>query len=136
MIQVIYGQKGTGKTKTLVETANSLSKEIGGTVVFVDYTSQLMYNLNREIRFVDTSDFPMAGWESFFGFICGMISQNYDIQAIFIDGLNHITKKAANELEPFFNQLKTISGKFNVDFYVTLSGSKSEMPEYLKEFES
>ncbi len=134
MIKVIYGQKGMGKTKTLIDTANKLSQEARGNVVFVDYTSQLMYDLNREIRFVNTSDFPLTGCDSFFGFICGMISQNYDIQVIFIDGLNYITKQKPVELESFFDSLKILGQKFEVDFHITISGSKNEMPDYLKEF--
>lgn len=136
MIRVIYGQKGMGKTKTLIDTANKLSQEARGTIVFVDYTSQLMYDLKREIRFVNTSDFPLTGCDSFMGFICGMLSQNYDIQGIFIDGLNFITKQKAVEHESFFESLKLISDKYKVDFYVTISGGNDEMPEYLSKFMS
>jgi len=134
MIKVIYGQKGTGKTKWLIDTANKVSREAKGTVVFVDYSTQLMYDLDRKIRFVNTSDFPLTGSDSFFGFICGMISQNYDIQDIFIDGLNHITKQTAFELESFFDSLKLLGDKYEVDFHIILSGSKDDIPEYLNQF--
>lgn len=134
MIKVIYGPKGMGKTKILVEEANKMAAHAKGTVVFVDDSKQLIFDLKRQIRFVDVSDFPQMGEEGFFGFICGILSQDYDIEGVFIDRLNFITKEKVDALELFFNNLKAVDEKTNVRFLITLHGPSGEMPEFLRQY--
>jgi hypothetical protein len=134
MIKVIYGEKGMGKTKILIDTANKIVQEAKGDVVFIDDSTQLMYDLKHKVRFVNVSDFPQMGSEGFFGFLCGILSQNYDIEGIFIDGLNYITKKKAADLELFFKNLQVIMEKVNIDFYITINGVNEELPEFLKQY--
>lgn len=134
MIKVIYGEKGMGKTKILIDTANKIALEGKGDVVFIDDSTQLMYDLNHKVRFVNISEFPPLGTEGFFGFICGILSQNYDIEGIFIDGLNYITKKKAAEMELFFRNLQMIVEKVNIDFCITINGVSEELPEFLRQY--
>jgi len=134
MIKVIYGEKGMGKTKVLIDTVNKIALEGKGDVVFIDDSTQLMYDLNHKVRFVNVSEFPQMGTEGFFGFICGILSQNYDIEGIFIDGLNYITKKNAADMELFFKNLQVIEEKVNIDFYITINGISEEIPEFLKQY--
>jgi len=135
MIKVIYGPKGTGKTKALVDTANKLAHGAYGTVVFIDRSKQLLYSLKHEIRFVDVSDFPTLGADGFFGFICGILTQNYDIEGIFIDGLNKITGLELGELEPLFKKLEKLSkDRENVIFYLTINGVTEEVPSFLSKY--
>ncbi len=134
MIKVVYGPKGMGKTKILIDTANKLAQQAKGDVVFIDDSTQLMYDLKHEVRFVNVSDFPFLGSDGFFGFICGILSQNYDIEGIFIDGLNYITKQKAAELEPFFKNLQAITEKLEINFTLTINGVNEEMPEFLKQY--
>ncbi len=134
MIKVIYGQKGAGKTKILIDSANRLVQQGKGTVVFIDDSTQLMYDLKHEIRFVNVKDYPFLGSEGFFGFLCGILSQNYDIEGIFIDGLNYITKQKAGELEPFFKNLQAVAEKGDTTFHITINGLDEELPEFLKKY--
>jgi hypothetical protein len=134
MIKVIYGEKGMGKTKILIDTANKIALKAKGDVVFIDDSTQLMYDLNHKVRFVNVSEFPPIGTEGFFGFICGILSQNYDIEGIFIDGLNYITKKKAADMEVLFKNLQVIAEKVNIDFYITINGVNEELPEFLKQY--
>jgi DNA replication protein DnaC len=134
MIKVIYGPKGLGKTKILIDTANKLAGETKGGVVFIDDSTQLMYDLRHEVRFVNVADFPFLGQDGFFGFLCGIISQNYDVDGICIDGLNYITKQRADELESFFTKLKTVYANTKIDFYITINGQSNDLPEFLKQY--
>ena len=134
MIRVIYGEKGMGKTKILIDTANNMALEGKGDVVFIDDSNQLMYDLKSNIRFINVSDFPIKCQNGVLGFICGIVSQNYDIEGIFIDGLNYIVKQKAAELKEIFDNLKTISEKFQINFYITINVKSDEVPEFLKEF--
>jgi hypothetical protein len=134
MIKVIYGEKGMGKTKILIDSANRMAGEAKGDVVFIDDSTQLMYDLNHKVRFVNVSEFPSMGSEGFFGFLCGILSQNYDIEGIFIDGLNYITGRKAEELEAFFAKLQQISEKVKIEFFITINGMDGKLPEFLKQY--
>ena len=134
MVKVIYGEKGMGKTKILIDAANKMILDAKGDVVFIDDSTQLMYDLSHKVRFVNVSDFPTMGSEGFFGFICGILSQNYDIEGIFIDGLNYITKQNAANLESFFKNLEAISKTVTIDFTITINGVNEELPEFLKQY--
>lgn len=134
MIKVVYGPKGMGKTRILVDEANKLAEHGKGSVVFIDDNKQLIFDLKHKIRFVDLSEFPPMGSAGFFGFICGMISQDYDIEGIFIDRLNFLTKVNATELELFFKNLNTINENHNISFFITMNGLSEEMPEFLKQY--
>ena len=134
MIKVMYGKKGIGKTKVLVETANSFASNCTGDVVFIDYSDQLMYNLKHKVRFTNISDFPIKSSSEFLGFICGIISEDYDIKYIFIDQLNYIIKDSEASLEKFFNELQKISTKFGIEFYIGMNEEGEGMPDFIKEF--
>ncbi len=134
MIRIIYGEKGMGKTKILINTANNLAGQSKGDVVFIDDSNQLIYDLKHDIRFINVSDFPSMGQDGFIGFICGMVSQDYDIEGIFIDGLNYILKQNASEFGKFFGILKPFSEKHGIDFYITINGKNEDIPEFIKEF--
>lgn len=134
MIKVIYGEKGMGKTKILIDTANKLSAEGSGDVVFIDDNTQLMYDLRHEIRFVNMNEFPGMDPNIFFGFLCGILSQDYDIEGIFIDGLNYIVKKKAEELGDFFEKLCAIEKKSDIKFYITINGKNDTTPPFIEEF--
>ena len=134
MIKVFYGKKGSGKTKAIVDSANRMSSEGTGDVVFIDDSNQLMYDLKHKIRFINVSDYPVAGHAAFTGFICGVIAEDFDIEGIFIDGLTYILKEKVENLKVFFDALEQISSKFNVKFFLSINGDPGTVPEYLKEY--
>lgn len=134
MIKVVYGPKGMGKTKILIEEANKMVRNAKGSVVFIDDSEQLIYNLKHQVRFVNVSEFPAMGSEGFLGFICGILSQNYDIEGIFIDRLNFITKVNVPELETFFKNLNSIDKNSNINFLITLHGDEGDMPAFLNQY--
>ncbi len=134
MIKVLYGKKGMGKTKVLIDTANQMAMESKGDVVFIDGDSSLMYDLKHEIRFINATDFPVSNDIGFLGFICGIISEDYDIDGIFIDGLTYLVKQSVQSLEGFFSTLETISTKFNIKFVISMNGDEESAPEFLKKY--
>ena len=56
MIKVIYGAKGTGKTKMMLDAANAVVAEAKGHMIFITDNKRSMYELNRQVRFIDTTD--------------------------------------------------------------------------------
>ncbi|MEI6131920.1 MAG: hypothetical protein WCQ41_03735 [Bacillota bacterium] len=134
MIKVWYGEKGTGKTKALVQTVNDLIDGCDGDVVFIDHNSERMYDLKHQIRYINTSEFEIDNCSFFAGFISGIVSENYDIGAIFVDGLNYITKSDSSNYHILFNVIEKLAEKYGIDFYISMSGNSVELPDYVKSY--
>ena len=134
MIKVFYGKKGTGKTKNMLENANSLVSESNGAVVYIDDSNELLTKLARGIRFINVMDYPVEGAGAFLGFICGVASQNYDIETIFIDGLTYIVGEDAVSLESFFKGLERITDDNKLNFYISINGDESEIPAFVEKY--
>lgn len=133
MVQMIAGEKGEGKTKRLIEMANSAMKQAHGHVVFIDDDNRHIYDLHYDVRFVETSDFPLSNYRELIGFICGILSQDSDIEKVFVDGLHNIVNKLDNDdLIKLINKLKNLSEKHSVDFVLSENTKVDELPEEIK----
>ena len=134
MVELLIGTKGTGKTKVLLDNVNSAASTADGNVVFIsNNTSQNMYNITSKVRMADTSDFEIGSWDAFFGFICGIISGNFDITNIFVDGTLKIVKDL-DGFEAFLAKLDEASKKFDINFELSVSVDADSAPEYIKKF--
>ncbi|NLP00196.1 MAG: hypothetical protein GX386_07890 [Clostridiaceae bacterium] len=130
MIKVVYGNKGTGKTKYLIAGANALLESCSGDIVFINHGISHITNLKHPIRYVDISDFPISSLNQLLSFICGMIAQNYDIKAIYVDALSKYLSKD-EQYDYFFEQIKLLSDKFDTQFVFSISGDISSIPEFV-----
>ena len=130
MIRVISGNKGIGKTKFLLDHANDLINAGKGDVVFIDNTNELLTDLKHEIRYINITDFFVSTQESMYGFICGLIAEDFDIEAILIDGLDKIIK-SENGYVDFFDNIKKVSDKYNIKFYISMNSEVKDIPEYV-----
>lgn len=128
MIQIIAGEKGEGKTKRLIEMANESGKAANGHVVFIDDDSRHMYDLHYNIRFVSTN-YKIDDHKTFFGFICGIMSQDSDIEHIYIDGINNIVKDMpTKDFGEFVKKVEEFSVNENVDFSMIVSAKADALP--------
>lgn len=134
MINIIYGPKGTGKTKQLIEQANAACATATGNVVFISDTKRYMYDLKREVRFIDLVEFNIAGEEAFCGFIKGVIAANRDNEYLYIDGAARITGKPLSEMAAFFYMLDKISDKLNLKITIACSATKEELPPFIAKY--
>lgn len=132
MVKFIVGEKGTGKTKIMIDMANLAAKESKGHVVYIDRDNNHVYDLDRSLRFINAGEFQIENLKAFYGFLCGVISQNFDIEKIFIDGQKVISKADDSCLNEFVNNLERLYKEFGVSFVVSLSRATDEIPEYLK----
>lgn len=133
MVELLIGKKGTGKTKHLIENVNNASTVAKGNVVFISKDSvRSMYDIKSKVRMVDTKEFTIATYSEFLGFICGIISRDFDITNIFIDGIFKIVgSEDLDGFEEFLEKLQEISGKFHIDFNISVSIDKDSAPEYI-----
>lgn len=129
MISVIYGKKGSGKTQRIMDAANAAYEKASGQVIFItDNNGSLGVNAN--IKFINVADYGVRNTYELAGFIKGMISTNFDIQAVFIDGLTRLLASVeADKLKPIFDTMEKFE---NVDFMATVSADK--LPNYLEKY--
>lgn len=131
MVELIVGEKGKGKTKILLDKANTEVKNITGNIVYFDRSSKHMYELNNKVRLIDVSEFFIDNSSEFLGFVTGVISQDSDLQQMYFDGFLPISKIELSELPLFVDKLEKIGEKFGVDFIISVSRDKEEIPEIL-----
>lgn len=133
MIKLICGLNGSGKTRKMIEIANSMVDQLEGKMVYIEANNKHIYELEHNVRYVNTKEYGIDSVDLMHGFICGMLATNYDIEKVFIDGLYKIakivTEEEANEL---IDVLQQLSEKFNVDFYCSLNFAMDQIPESLK----
>ena len=132
MVELIVGKKGKGKTKVLLERANSAVKDANGSIVYLDKSAKHMYELNNKIRLIDVSLFPLKNSDEFVGFICGILSQDHDLKQVYLDGFLTISKLEGQDVTNTLSQLDAIGQQFNLTFVVSISMDKEEIPASLQ----
>jgi len=134
LIQVIYGEKGTGKTKQIVELANAEAQTAKGVVVYLDRSNNRMHDLDRAIRLVDASHYGLSSQKDILSFIKGMLAANFDIEKIFIDGLSRLLDCNVADLEEIYTGLDAIAKEFDVSFVITASAAKENLPAFIAKY--
>ncbi len=132
MIQIIAGKKGKGKTKHLLEKVNAEIKTAHGNIVYLDKSTKHMYELNNKIRLIDTSAYPVTNSDEFIGFICGILSQDNDLEQMYLDSFLKIAKledENADKLEETMKKLEKIGNDYQVNFVLSISMDEVDLPE-------
>ena len=132
MVQIIAGNKGKGKTKHLLEKANGAVREANGSIVYLDKSSKHMYELNNKISLINVKGFDITDCSGFIGFICGIISQDHDLEIMFLDSFLKLACLEGEDITPVINELEEISQKFHVDFVLSVSLDADDLPENAK----
>ena len=134
MIKIIYSPKGTGKTKAMIDEANGKVAAAKGHLIFITNTKRYMYDLQRDIRVIDTSDYMIAGEEALCGFVKGVVAANNDNEYLFIDGAARIAGKDIKDMAAFYYMLDKLSEDNGLTIYVTCSCAKEELPEFVAKY--
>ena len=133
MVQLIVGKKGKGKTKQLLDKVNSAIKTAEGNIVYLDKSTKHMYELNNKVRLIDLSEFDVQNSSEFIGFLSGILSQDNDLERIFLDSFLKISKVTDEELADVLKRLQTMGEKYQVSFVLSVSKDASQLPECAKE---
>lgn len=133
MVQIIAGKKGKGKTKHLLERANTSIKEANGSIVYLDKSSKHMYELNNRIRLINVNEYPIYSSEGFIGFICGIISQDHDLETMFFDSFLKLSNLEDGNISETISILDKISEKYHVTFVLSISMDLEEFPDDVKD---
>ena len=133
MIKFVLGASGSGKTIWLIDQANH-DKETGhGNIVFIDVDDSHIFSLDHEVRLINAMDFKINSVSRLFGFLCGIISKDYDIEKIYIDGIYEVIPYEEEEYIKLYKELEDISNEFEVDFYFGLDKKVDTLPELLSQ---
>ena len=132
MVQLIVGVKGKGKTKVLLDKVNSQIQTVEGNIAYLDKSTKHMYELNNKIRLIDVSEFSLKNADEFVGFILGIISQDHDLQQMYLDSFIKIAKLEGADITDTIKELELISEKFKVDFTLNVSLDAEDIPEAIK----
>ncbi len=135
MIRFIAGEKGQGKTKQIIEMANSAAKTTDGHLVYIEKDRRHIYDLQHDVRFVEAQGFTLSNYGEFIGFLCGILSQDSDIKEIYIDGLTKIVESINNEdLVSLVKRLEKLSEENSVDFIVGINYKSNELPKEITDY--
>lgn len=132
MVQIIAGRKGKGKTKHLLDMANGSIKKAIGSIVYLDKSSKHMYELNNRIRLINVNEFPITTSQGFVGFISGIISQDHDIETMFLDSFLKLACLEGEDISETIATLENLSAKYDVNFVLSVSMDAGEMPEQVQ----
>ena len=132
MVQLIVGKKGKGKTKCLLDKVNSEVKNILGNVVYLDKSTQHMFELNNKVRLICVPDYGVDNADQFLGFVSGILSQDHDLQQMYFDSFLKIAQLEDEDMTAVVDKLEKISEKFGVDFILSVSKDEEELPETVK----
>ncbi|MBO5197543.1 MAG: twitching motility protein PilT [Lachnospiraceae bacterium] len=136
MIQIIAGEKGKGKTKILLDKVNADVASAKGSIVYLDKSNKHMYELNNKVRLINVRDYLVEEPKEFLGFVCGLISQDHDLEKIYIDSFLKIACTDANDIPIVMEKLELITDKFQVDIVISMSMNGDALPEIAKKYVS
>lgn len=137
MVQLIVGAKGKGKTKQLLDKVNSEIRTATGSIVYLDKSAKHMYELNNKVRLIDTSEFPLRDTSEFIGFISGVISQDHDLEQMYLDSFLKIAMLEGAEpaeLSRTVAELHDIGEKFKITFTLSVSKNEADLPEDVRQY--
>lgn len=133
MITLIVGNKGSGKTKKLINFTNEAVEKSNGNVVVLDKGTKLYYDITHSARLIDVDEYAVAGFESLYGFLSGICACNYDVTDILIDSTFKICGRDFDKFSDFVVKVNEISSKTSTNFYMLISASREDfsLPEGL-----
>ena len=129
MVYLVTGPRGSGKTQQMIDLTNEKVKTSNGNVVFIKKSHKDTYTVDFNIRVIRMADYPdVLTLEEFVGFLYGMAAGNHDIEAVFIDSVLKQANITLESLAAFLHKLNKISTENNIDFYLSISADKKDIP--------
>ncbi len=134
MIYLILGNKGSGKTKKLIELVNEAVEKSNGNVVCIEKEGLLTYNVNYRVRLVEADSYGISGYDAFYGFLSGIVAGDHDITDVLVDATLKIGGKDFDKLADFLEKVSALSKTAEQDFTFTVSADESELPAKIFDF--
>ncbi len=133
MVQIISGGKGKGKTRYLLEKVNESIRTANGSIVYLDKSTKHMFEMNNRIRLIDVSQYPISNYDVFRGFLCGIISQDHDLEEMYLDSFLTLAHLNRDTVEKAVDELEVLSDRYKVDFILSICEDEEDLPEHVRE---
>lgn len=133
MVSLIIGNKGSGKTKRLIALINEALEKSNGTVVCIEKSPLLTYEVSHKARLIETERFDVEGCDAFYGMVCGIIAQDHDITDIFVDATFKIVGRDYDAFAELIKKISKVSAESDTNFVFTVSEDESKLPAALFE---
>ena len=134
MVKVIFGKRGMGKSRQMCKWANERLESAHGTVVFIDKDTDHMYDLNRDVRFINASEYGVCGKDMLLGFVQGIAARDYDLEALFINSFAKLVDMPASDLEPVMSFFEKFSEHTGADVTLAINDGGMPCPEFLQKY--
>lgn len=133
MIKLIVGEKGTGKTKAMIDMINAAADTTNGNVVVVEKSMKLTYDISHKARLIDVDEYKITNYDALYGFLAGLLAGNYDITDVFVDGSLKIGGYDLEGYGVLLDQVNALAGE-NVKVTITVSANAETLPESVKKY--
>lgn len=134
MIKLCVGVKGTGKTKTLIDETQKALSASKGNVVCLEKGSKLRYDINYQVRLINTDEYLISNASGLGGFVAGILASNSDVTDLFIDSALKICEGDLTAFDEFLTKLDKLTKGSEVNILMTVSLPVEDATETMKKF--
>lgn len=134
MIKLIIGNKGSGKTKRLIDMVSTASETTKGVVICVEQGNTLTFSIPHKVRLIDSNAYGVSGYSEYFAFLSGVCACDHDVTDIFGDATLRIGGRDFAELSAFLDRVSELSKESNINFTFTISCDENELPAKIFEY--
>lgn len=133
MIKLIVGDKGSGKTKAMIDMINESAETVQGSIVCIEKGMKSTYNIKSSVRIIDTDDYDIKGYTMFYGFMMGVLAGDYDIEEVYIDGILKVGENDIDGLGALLDQINE-RAKDGLKVVVTVSTDLQNLTDGIKKY--
>lgn len=132
MVKLIIGNKGSGKTKQLIESVEAAAAKTSGNVICIESGDALKFGLDHNIRLIDINEYQVSGADAYYGFIAGLMAGNYDITDIFGDATLKIIGDDMEVFADFAEKVAELTKNSDITVTLATSCDAASIPERIK----
>ncbi len=134
MLKLIIGLKGTGKTKQLIEMVNKATDTSKGSVVCIEKSDKLRYDIKYQCRLIAADDYSIYDAQSLFGFVAGIYASNHDVTDLFIDSALKICREDKAAFDMLLDELYAFSNTHGINFIITSTIDAADATDTMKKY--
>jgi predicted ATP-dependent serine protease len=134
MIRILMGERGTGKSKVLLSWLSEAVNNEEGNVVCIVKDDRYNRAVDHSVRLINEREFSISGAKELYGFLCGVISMNFDVSHIFIDSITTVMKSNIADIDAILPYLEKLSERFSINFTLLVSGNKEQATQSMKKY--
>lgn len=128
MVKLILGKSGSGKTKYLIDNANEEKSRGNGNIVFIDTDDSHIFSLDYAVRLINAKSFGINSVDALYGFVAGIVSRDFDIEKIYLDGVYQIVDFNLDNTKLLLEKLEKLSNENNVEILLGFDNG-DELPK-------